>query len=106
MAQKFEPKLGGKRRRRKNRRRSRQRQQQQNQIKNQNNNNNKEDCCYSELSELFDSGGGLQRSRHYEDIYVTKFGHAIDRVGKLFSYTFWRTQTNSDVFWSIQGIIL
>lgn len=45
----------------------------------------------------------------YEDSYLRKWGESsgaaeiIPRIGKIFSYTFWRTQLNNDVFWSMQG---
>lgn len=38
-----------------------------------------------------------------EDVYITKIGAKIHRVGKIFSYTFWRTQIDDEIFWSVQG---
>lgn len=35
--------------------------------------------------------------------YVARFCKKFHRVGKGFSYTFWRTQIGDEVFWSIQG---
>lgn len=37
-----------------------------------------------------------------EDVYLTKFGSKIKRTGKIFSCTFWRTQIEEDIFWSMQ----
>ncbi|XP_017779931.1 PREDICTED: uncharacterized protein LOC108565147 isoform X2 [Nicrophorus vespilloides] len=39
-----------------------------------------------------------------DDIYLTKLGTVIPRTGKIFSFTFWRTQLKNDVFWSVQGV--
>lgn len=38
-----------------------------------------------------------------EDAIVTKWGKKNHRVAKVFSYTFWRTQIEEEVFWTIQG---
>ncbi|XP_030753483.1 uncharacterized protein LOC115880422 [Sitophilus oryzae] len=38
-----------------------------------------------------------------DDTYVLKFGNKVQRVGKIFSYTFWRTKIDREVFWSVQG---
>lgn len=38
-----------------------------------------------------------------EDVYITKVGAKMHRVGKIFSYTFWRTQIDDEIFWSVQG---
>lgn len=40
---------------------------------------------------------------HEDDVYRTQFNTTVQRMGKIFSYTFWRTQVNSDIFWSVQG---
>lgn len=39
-----------------------------------------------------------------EDIYFVKFGSKIRRIGKIYSCTFWRTQIEEDIFWSMQWI--
>uniref|UniRef100_A0A1Y1MRD3 Uncharacterized protein n=1 Tax=Photinus pyralis TaxID=7054 RepID=A0A1Y1MRD3_PHOPY len=38
------------------------------------------------------------------NVYNVKVGEKVKVVGKIFSYTFWRTQIDDDVFWSIQGV--
>lgn len=38
-----------------------------------------------------------------DDTYDLKFGNKVQRVGKIFSYTFWRTKINGEIFWSVQG---
>lgn len=38
-----------------------------------------------------------------DDVYKTRFNVTLQRIGKVFSYTFWRTQVNCDIFWSVQG---
>ncbi|KAI4463097.1 g-protein coupled receptor [Holotrichia oblita] len=38
-----------------------------------------------------------------DDVYKTQFNTAVQRIGKVFSYTFWRTQVCGDIFWSVQG---
>lgn len=37
------------------------------------------------------------------DNYRIKFGSRIQRTGKIFSYTFWRTEIENEIFWSVQG---
>ncbi|KAJ3659463.1 hypothetical protein Zmor_011152 [Zophobas morio] len=37
------------------------------------------------------------------DTYDIKFGKRIQRTGKIFSYTFWRTEICNEIFWSVQG---
>ncbi|XP_019869310.1 uncharacterized protein LOC109597961 [Aethina tumida] len=37
------------------------------------------------------------------DTYDIKFGSKIQRKGKIFSYTFWRTEVDNEIFWSVQG---
>ncbi|CAH0561184.1 unnamed protein product [Brassicogethes aeneus] len=37
------------------------------------------------------------------DTYITKFGNQVQRRGRIFSYTFWRTEIESEIFWSVQG---
>ncbi|ENN80525.1 uncharacterized protein LOC109543893 [Dendroctonus ponderosae] len=37
------------------------------------------------------------------DTYNLKFGNKVQRVGKIFSYTFWRTKIDGEIFWSVQG---
>lgn len=37
------------------------------------------------------------------NIYNTKFGYLIERIGKAYSFTFWRTQIGNEIFWSVQG---
>lgn len=37
------------------------------------------------------------------DTYTTRFHKKLHRVGKAYSYTFWRTQIEDEIFWSIQG---
>lgn len=38
-----------------------------------------------------------------EDTYDITFGRKIQRLGKIFSYTFWRTEIHGEIFWSVQG---
>ncbi|KAF2885058.1 hypothetical protein ILUMI_21113 [Ignelater luminosus] len=45
-----------------------------------------------------------KREEDGEGIYYLKFGEKILRVGKVFSYTFWRTQIEDEIFWSVQGV--
>lgn len=37
------------------------------------------------------------------DTYDITFGKRIQRMGKIFSYTFWRTEIKGKIFWSVQG---
>lgn len=37
------------------------------------------------------------------NVHRTKFGGCIERVGKAYSFTFWRTQIGNEIFWSVQG---
>lgn len=37
------------------------------------------------------------------DNYKVKYGTKVQRTGKIFSYTFWRTEIDGEVFWSVQG---
>ncbi|XP_050501153.1 uncharacterized protein LOC126881133 [Diabrotica virgifera virgifera] len=37
------------------------------------------------------------------DNYKIRYGTKIQRTGKIFSYTFWRTECEGEVFWSVQG---
>jgi hypothetical protein len=37
------------------------------------------------------------------DTYDINFGKRIQRTGKIFSYTFWRTEVAGEIFWSVQG---
>ncbi|RZB38895.1 hypothetical protein BDFB_012977 [Asbolus verrucosus] len=37
------------------------------------------------------------------DTYDINFGRRIQRTGKIFSYTFWRTEIGGEIFWSVQG---
>lgn len=37
------------------------------------------------------------------DNYKIKYGTKVQRTGKIFSYTFWRTEIEEEVFWSVQG---
>lgn len=37
------------------------------------------------------------------DTYKINFGTKVQRVGKIFSYTFWRTEIDGEIFWSVQG---
>lgn len=39
-----------------------------------------------------------------DDVYFIKFGKKVRRTGKAFSYTFWRTQIEDEIFWSVQGV--
>lgn len=39
----------------------------------------------------------------YNDSHKIRFNRRIHRIGKGFSYTFWRTQIEDEIFWSIQG---
>lgn len=39
----------------------------------------------------------------FNDTHVTRWSKKIHRTGKAFSYTFWRTQIEDEIFWSIQG---
>ncbi|CAH1098741.1 unnamed protein product [Psylliodes chrysocephalus] len=38
-----------------------------------------------------------------EDNYNIRYGTKIQRTAKVFSYTFWRTECEGEVFWSVQG---
>lgn len=38
-----------------------------------------------------------------DDTYEIKFGTKIQRVGKIFSNTIWRTKIDGEIFWSVQG---
>lgn len=38
-----------------------------------------------------------------ENIYSAKYGNIIERIGKAYSFTFWRTQIGNEIFWSVQG---
>nr|CAH7741132.1 unnamed protein product [Callosobruchus chinensis]CAI5862629.1 unnamed protein product [Callosobruchus analis] len=37
------------------------------------------------------------------DNYKINYGTRVQRTGKIFSFTFWRTQIENEVFWSVQG---
>lgn len=38
-----------------------------------------------------------------DNIHYTKFDGIIERIGKAYSFTFWRTQIGNEIFWSAQG---